>query len=128
MVCDPVKELKFSLPFPPSSNGCFKSFVKGKKILRAKTTRYNDWIKSSPDLSGMVMQTPVFIKYTMYFPNDAIRDGQSYLKPMLDYIVKQEILDDDNRRIVKGETWWDGGIDRENPRIEVEMRTLTEWN
>ena len=97
--------------------------------MRAKTTRYNNWIKHAPDLDFDVeFNNPVFIRYTMFFPNDAIRDGQSYLKPSLDYIVKEKVLGDDNRRIVKGESWWDGGIDRENPRVEIEIKELEKWN
>ena len=129
-----MDELKLCLPFPPSSNMAYPDiivWVKGKpRIKRVLSERMNKWIKSCPYLKDddFSIGTPVFIKYTMFWPDDRVRDGQSYLKPVLDYIVKQHILPDDNRRHVKGEMWWDGGIDHGNPRVEIQIKTLKEWN
>ena len=124
-----MNKLKFVLPFPPSSNMAYPTVKRGKKLVRITSERMKEWLKFAPRLEEYPdIKTPVFVKYKMFFPDDRVRDGQSYLKPTLDYIVKQKVLEDDNRRIVKGEMWWDGGIDRENPRIEIEIKTLKEWN
>lgn len=60
----------------------------------------------------------------MFFPDNRVRDGQNYMKPVLDWIVTQGIIEDDNRRIVKGEQWIDCGIDKDNPRIEIYIKEL----
>jgi Holliday junction resolvase RusA-like endonuclease len=93
--------------------------VRGRKSIRVTGDDLKKWFKACPIITEKMKHQKCKIHYLMFFPDDRIRDGQSYLKPSLDYFVKQGFLNDDNRRIVKGECWEDGGIDKENPRIEV---------
>lgn len=113
-----------AVPFPPSSNMCYPTITKGKKTIRVKSKRLKDWLLSCADHSNIEPFNKCFITYRIFFPDDAIRDGQSYMKPTLDYIVSQGILEDDNRRIVKGEMWIDCDIDRKNPRIEILIKEV----
>jgi len=93
-------------------------------VFRVKSKRLKDWLKSCGDFSNIDRFEKCTVSYKMFFPDDRIRDGQSYLKPVLDWIVSQGILEDDNRRIVKGEQWICCGIDRENPRVEITIKDI----
>lgn len=117
------------LPFPPSSNMAYPSVTvkpkKGKPFSRrVKSERAKEWEAGAPDYSDIEPFKKCTISYKIFFPNDRICDGQSYLKLPLDYIVSQGIVEDDNRRIVKGEQWIDAGNDKENPRIEITIREI----
>lgn len=113
------------LPFCPSSNMAYPTIsLGGKKTKRVKSKRMRVWEASCPIIDWVHIHKKCTISYKIFFPNDAIRDGQSYMKAPLDYIVSQGIIEDDNRRIVKGEQWVDGGIDRENPRIEITIKEI----
>ena len=100
------------------------AYPTGKNGKRFKSKRMKDWEKSCPDLTEFPKFEKATVSYLIFFPDDRIRDGQSYQKAPLDYLVKQGIFKDDNRRIVKGEQWFDGGIDRENPRIEITIKAI----
>lgn len=116
-----MDSIKIVLPFCPSANMAYPTAKNGRRI---KSKRLKDWILSCPDLSDCPKFEKCTISYLMFFPDDRIRDGQSYLKLPLDYIVSQGILEDDNRRIVRGEQWFDGGNDKENPRIEITIKKV----
>lgn len=103
------------LPFPPSSNMAYPT---GRNGRRFKSKRLTQWLKKCPEINESFEGERKII-YKMYFPDNRIRDGQSYIKAPLDYIVKQGVLKDDNRFIVRSEEWIDCGNDKENPRIEI---------
>ena len=117
-----MDSIKITLPFCPSANMAYPTVVIKNKSRRVKSKRAKDWEKSCPKLDGFPSFEKATVSYLIFFPDDRIRDGQSYMKLPLDYLVKEGIFKDDNRRIVKGEQWFDGGIDRENPRIEITIK------
>lgn len=115
--------MKIVLPFPPSVNGLFAQNKSNAKR-RFKTKEYKDWIDKCPSLAEFKVNGQCVISYIMFFPDDRIRDGQNYMKAPLDYLVEQGTIEADNRRIVKGEQWIDGGIDKENPRISITIKNI----
>lgn len=115
--------IKIALPFPPSVNTAYPTIVKGRKSIRVKSKKLKEWIKNAP-IFDIAFTEPVVISYLIFFPDLRERDGQNYMKVPLDYLVSEGILEGDDRTKVKGEQWFDGGIDRENPRIEI---TIKEW-
>lgn len=120
-----MNSVKIAVPFPPSSNMCYPTIgIGGKKTKRVKSKRLKDWLLTCGDFTECRKFEKCVVSYKMFFPDDRVRDGQSYLKPVLDWIVSQGIIEDDNRRIVKGEQWTDGGIDREKPRIEITIKEV----
>lgn len=116
--------IKLVLPFPPSSNTAYPTIIRGRKPIRVKSAKLKAWIKNAPDLEGVVVTGKCTISYLIFFPDDRIRDGQNFMKVPLDYLVSEGVIEDDNRRIVKGEQWFDGGNDRENPRIEITIKEI----
>ena len=118
-----IETIKLAVPFPPSSNMAYPTVKRGKKLMRVKSDRYKEWLRKCPELD--IKLTGEFtISYHMYFPDNIVRDGQSYMKLPLDYLVKQGVLEEDNRFIVRGEQWIDCGNDKENPRIEINIRRI----
>lgn len=106
-----MESVKIILPFPPSVNGMFAQNKRNAK-LRFKTKKYKQWIEDCPNLEGFKIDGPCTVSYQIFFPDDRVRDGQNYMKAPLDYLVNEKVIEEDNRRIVKGEQWIDGGIDR----------------
>lgn len=113
-----MDSIKIILPFPPSSNTAYPTVIKGGKPVRVKSAKLKKWLKSAPLLDEKT-EGRVVISYRIFFPDDRVRDGQNFLKVPLDYLVDQGVINDDKRQILKGEQWMDGGIDRENPRVEI---------
>ena len=61
----------------------------------------------------------------MFLPNKMQRDLSNYVKLSEDYLVSQNVLEDDNYNIVQKIEILFGGIDRINPRIEIDILTLS---
>ena len=108
------------LPFPPSVNGLYGG---GSAQKRFPSKKYKAWLAACPKITTPKIKKgiPVKLLYTFAWPDNRIRDGQNYMKAVLDYIVKQGILVDDNWKIVIGESWDHVGVDKINPRVEVEI-------
>lgn len=119
-----MDDLTITLPFPPSSNTAYPTVIRGRKPVRVKSKGLKIWIKKAPTLSHLRIHGLITISYKIHFPDDRIRDGQNFLKVPLDYIVSEGVIEDDNRRILKGEQWMDGGIDKKHPRIEIKLKKL----
>ena len=113
--------IKIVLPFPPSVNTAYPTIIKGRKPVRIKSEKLKAWIKSCGEID-IKLPEPCRISYVLYFPDDRPRDGQNYIKVVLDFLVSSGALSDDNRKVVTGEQWTDGGIDRERPRIEIYIK------
>lgn len=109
---------KFTLPFPPSVNGLYGG---GSGQKRFPSKKYKEWLKSCPSIAAIGLNTKVAIIYTLVWPDKRIRDGQNFLKAPLDFLVNQGVLVDDNWNIVTSETWQHAGVDKQNPRIEIEI-------
>lgn len=69
-------------------------------------------------------------EYTIFFPNnrgaDVMNVGAIVEKFTSDCLTKFGWIEDDNRRVLKGVMFWDGGIDRDNPRAEIHLIELTD--
>lgn len=113
--------MMIALPFPPSVNALFGG---GSKQKRFPSAAYKSWLKACPtDVCRTLFdcKNPCRVHYTLFWPDARIRDGGNYLKAPLDWLVREKILIDDNWQVVVGETWESGGIDRSNPRVEIQI-------
>lgn len=119
-----MDSIKLVLPFPPTVNHLFPTIVRGGKPIRIKSKKYKDWLDSCPGLMEFKVKGKCTISYLIYFPDNRIRDGQNYMKAPLDYLVSENVILSDDRKIVKGEQWYDGGTDKENPRIVITIKEL----
>jgi Holliday junction resolvase RusA-like endonuclease len=113
---------KITLPFPPSVNGLFGG---GSQQKRFPSKQYKAWLSGLPRLAPLNISNPCHIHYKFYWPDNRIRDGQSYFKATTDYLVKQKVIVDDNWKILASESWSHGGVDKQNPRVDITiMQTL----
>lgn len=69
------------------------------------------------------LNQPLTITATFYQPDDRKRDLSNQIESVNDLLVDYGFLEDDNRRIVQEIHLYDGGIDRKNPRCEIEVST-----
>ena len=113
-----MDSIKIILPFPPSLNAAYSN-VPG--VGRVKTKRYKEWLDKCPRLHDFA-PGQVTISYEIYQPDKRVRDGNNLLKLVLDYLVSENVLEDDNMNIVVGEQWINRGIDVKNPRIEITIK------
>lgn len=86
-----------------------------------KSAEYFAWLNKCPKLYPSAIHYEIEIEYKIYFPDNRKRDGQNYQKVTLDYLVSSGVIKDDNWHIVTKETWTSCGIDKNNPRIEIEI-------
>jgi Holliday junction resolvase RusA-like endonuclease len=108
----------FILPFPPTVNGLYGG---GSGQKRFPSAAYKKWLMRCHALTPVGISQPVMISYTFAWPDRRVRDGQNYMKAALDYLVNQGVLADDNYNIVISETWKHIGVDKKNPRVEIEV-------
>lgn len=114
--------MKIVLPIPPSVNALYGG---GSRQKRFPTARYKEWIRKT---ENMGYDTPcyesVYITYYLYFPDNVTRDCKNFLKAIDDWLVHNKIIKDDCWQVIKAERILPQGIDRENPRIEIEIQAL----
>jgi len=92
------------LPFPPSANAMFTNRRGG----RARTKAYDMWINDA----GTQLLTqrpkrhtgPVTVAITVGLPDKRNRDLDNLLKPLLDLLVKHQIIQDDSVKFLKAIT------------------------
>lgn len=118
-----MDSIKLILPFPPSVNTAYPTIIKGRKPIRIKSAKLKKWIKDAPEFEERIAEK-CLITYLMFFPDERIRDGENYMKVPTDYLVSCGVLQGDDRRYIKGGQWYDGGTDKENPRIEVTIKGI----
>lgn len=110
-----------TLPFPPSVNALFGG---GSNQRRFMSKAYKEWIKSCPQLvlpECGAINFPVSVSYTFFMPDKRARDLTNYTKAPEDYLVSQWILFDDNHSIVQRVVLELGGLDKGNPRVEIQI-------
>ena len=113
--------IKIELPFPISVNAAYGG---GSGQRRFKSKRLKSWIASCPEITARVHEYPVHIHYRFYWPDLRARDGQNYMKVVLDHLVNCGVLVDDNYDYVASETWDHGGVDKVNSRVEIFIKVF----
>ncbi len=112
---------KFILPFPPSVNGLYGG---GSGQKRFPSKRYKEWLSKCPELPQLLLSQKITIRYTFAWPDKRLRDGQNFMKAVTDYLVNDGVVHDDNYNIITSETWNHVGVDKLNPRVEIEITCL----
>jgi len=100
-----------TLPFPVSLNNAFAqsrrwSRLQGKQVTqRHKSSRYRQWCTES-DTTIMAARVPrikgpVRIAITLHAPDKRRRDADNRIKGVLDSLVRMEVIEADDNRIVR---------------------------
>lgn len=116
------------LPLPPSVNALYGG---GSKQRRFKSKAYKAWLleaefaAKNQDLTiDDFYQSKVELHYIYYFPDKRSRDCENYCKAVSDFLVAQQIIEDDDCFHVPKMIIEFGGIDKQNPRVEVLITSL----
>lgn len=77
------------------------------------------------DLRGVKLQTPISIHFTLYKGSKRKTDRSNILavieKFFCDALTHHECIPDDNDEFISGTSYSTGGIDKDNPRCEIEI-------
>lgn len=77
---------------------------------------------------GLVIETPVTVTYKLYKESARKSDKMNFIsitsKFLLDALVELGVIEDDNDDFIKDEIILPTEIDRENPRVEVIIKTI----
>jgi Holliday junction resolvase RusA-like endonuclease len=87
-----------SIPSPPSANNLFFNLKGGKG--RAITTTYRNWLTEAGWTLKQKRPEPfgkMLVQVALCVPNDKRRDIDNFAKPILDLLVKQQIINDDRQ-------------------------------
>lgn len=94
--------MQFILPFPPSVNTSY-NINKGKRVKGAKVKEWE--IRANIALNKqniLPINQRCYLIYSLNTPDNRIRDCGNYEKTLTDFLVSKGILQDDNRRYIKG--------------------------
>lgn len=115
------------LPFPVSVNSMLGG---GSGQKRFKSKAYKEWLVKAEEWFYFKNQrelppnSPVHIKYYYYMPDNRARDLSNYIKVCEDFIVSKGIIEDDNCKIITGFSAWFCGVDKVNPRVEINVSAI----
>ncbi|MCL6445785.1 MAG: RusA family crossover junction endodeoxyribonuclease [Alicyclobacillus sp.] len=118
------------LPLPPSKNASHKQFVRGKRIQRVLSDQARDFIEQARwtsiewmNKTGWTMPEPgtkVIMRYWTFWPDRRKRDPANMIDMLADSL-KGVLFPDDDILLPRA---MDYAIDRENPRLEVELEIM----
>lgn len=93
---------RITLPFPPSLNNCFENIPRKGRIA---TQRYRDWTNEAfwmiKSQKPSRFEAEVSITIGFVAPDRRKRDLDNLIKPVLDILVKGQVIKDDSDRHVK---------------------------
>ncbi len=103
---DTEPDCYLKLPLPTSVNALYANRKTGSRRGRVKTTAYKKWIK---DANAMLyhqkvpdkFSKPVGIVYSFELPDKRVRDDTNMLKALDDYLVNNQIIEDDSWKYKK---------------------------
>ena len=99
----------------------------GKALISSKAyrERENEQLQSLKEqVNKLELNDPVYIHYKFYMPDARKTDLSNKVESINDLLVKYWLLEDDNRTIIKQMFITSEGIDRDNPRCEINIKFL----
>ena len=117
------------LPFPPSGNNLYDNAGKGRR----KTSRYAKWIVAAGQ--ELMIQRPqkftepVAVHIIAAPPDRRLRDSDNIQKPLLDLLVRHQVIQDDNNRFVKDlrTTWLDEKAGKIGIVVSRYKKSAVDW-
>ena len=94
---------------------------RGNKPVLLPSQKHREWHKdSTTQLIGQKNIETDTIKATFYAPDKRKADLSNKFESIADLLVDSGLIEDDNWFVLKDVHLVFGGIDRENPRVEIE--------
>jgi Holliday junction resolvase RusA-like endonuclease len=110
---------KITLPLPVSVNQLYNG---GSGQKRFPSKKYKAWLASCPRVKANHFSN-IILNYKYFFPDNRPRDMENFVKSVSDFLVKYGVILDDCWQYVCEMHLTTGGIDKENPRIEITIET-----
>ncbi len=97
-----MSTVRYKLPYPPSTNALYAN-VPGKG--RVKTARYRTWLRAAGNeilaQQRVRIDGQVHLTITLTPRPGTNPDASNSIKALEDLLVTMEVIEDDNRRIVR---------------------------
>ena len=119
--------MKIIIPVNPRSKKNSQEIVFNKRTGRRmviQNKRYTDFEKECKKYIPILKEPidrPVNLQCKFYVCDARRRDIANYIEAIQDVLVKYRLLEDDNYKIISSLNGCSMEIDRENPRIEIEI-------
>lgn len=121
--------MKFTIPVAPRTKKTHPQIVtlKTGKQLLLPSKAYKDFEKKVVEWVNNnfgnlePIEVPINIACKFYKDKDYRSDLPGYLQGILDALVKAKFIKDDNHKIIASTDGSEVFLDRENPRIEIEV-------
>lgn len=92
----------------------------GRRCVLLPQKKYTDWHKStSLQLPKLTIPSIIELTILFYFPDARKTDLTNKAESIMDLLVDNGVLSDDNHEVVPRLVLQSGGIDRDNPRVEI---------
>ena len=126
--------IKFTIPVTPRTKKNHSSFVtlKNGRTLLLPSKPYREFEKqvcafiSQSKPTSKPIDMPCNMKCIFYKERNVKSDLMGYMQAIADALVKAKVLADDNTNIVCSTDGSRVMLDRDNPRIEVEISFISE--
>ncbi len=84
--------------------------------------RENEQLKSLESQSKPLgIDKPIYVNYAFYLPDNRKTDLSNKIESINDLLVKYGLITDDKWQIIKGIHATGMWVDKENPRVEIEI-------
>jgi crossover junction endodeoxyribonuclease RusA len=115
--------MTFTLPYPPSVNTYWR-MARGRMILSDKGRAYRLLAAASLAKQGIEKaKCPVRVSFDVYVPDLRRRDLDNVMKAMFDVLVQCGLVGDDDWRHIPQFSVTYMAVDRDNPRVEVDIES-----
>ena len=120
-----VAVLKFTIPLPPVTKKNHQQIIVNKKTGRPMvipSRQYRQYEKECGWFvqgKGMKIKDPVNVKCVYYMPTRRRVDLTNLMEATHDILVKYEVLEDDNYKVIRSVDGSRVLYDKENPRTEI---------
>ena len=117
--------LKFTIPLPPVTKKNHQQIIVNKKTGRPMvipSKQYREYEKECGWFvqgKGMNINEPVNVKCVYYMPTRRRVDLTNLMEATHDVLVKYEVLEDDNSKVIRSVDGSRVLYDKENPRTEI---------
>lgn len=107
----------------PSKKNSRQLFYKKGRMINIPSQRYKDWHEQAlVQIKGYPLLTPPYQIYlTFWMPTNRRTDLDNKVASVLDLLQDAEIIEDDNWQKLNFIQVKAGGIDKNNPRVRVEI-------
>lgn len=116
-----------ALPLPPSINHAYLTTKTGKRIMTSECRGYRETTAMRIRYALKIKEPHKhlsFIQYRFFFPDNRKRDIPDNYSKVLRDCLKGTLVEDDCWQCITEERFIAGGIDKENPRVEITWEIL----